>query len=79
IMRRCSADAFMSTTGARAGGIGTAVLKGVLSCGTNAAQAERTTAMPPTPAIRVPCRELLFVRLEPAMLAESPIRAGALP
>jgi len=68
----------MSATGARGGGIGTAALKGVLSCGSIPAQAERRTAMPPAAAIREPRLELLVVRLELAMSAERPIRAGAL-
>src|ERR1700730_6330838 len=76
-MRRCSADVFVSTAGARGGGTGAATLNGVLSCGSIAAQAERISAMPP-PAIRAPGPELFFVRLEPAMLAEGPIGAGAL-
>ena len=77
-MRRCSAAIFESAAGARGGGTGTAALKGVLSCGSIAAQADRRSATTPAAARRAPGPELFFVRLEPAMLAENPIRAGAL-
>src|ERR1700730_7524901 len=77
-IRRCSADVFVSTAGARGGGTGAATLNGVLSCGSIAAQAERRSTMPAAAAVRAPGPELVFVRLEPAMLAEGPIGAGAL-
>src|ERR1700737_1763819 len=74
-MRRCSADVFVSSAAARGGGTGTgtAALKDVLSCGSIAAQAEKRSATTPATASRAPGPELFFVRLEPAMLAESPI------